>query len=134
MEKKMTKRDYFETLGGIVMRLEREDKDELLEFIDHQIELIDSKAEKAKERAAKAKSTGDALRLKILDLLTGEYQTIEGIAAQIEDEEVTNAKVVARLSQLVRLGKAEKAQVKDDAGRKVMAYRVIEEAEADSEE
>ena len=128
MEKKITKRDYYEILQGIVAaNVADEEKGELLEFLDKQIALIDSKAEKAKARNAEKKANGDELREVVQSVLTDEFQTIDAIVAQIEGEEITitKAKVTARLTSLVNNGIAEKADVKDDEGRKLKAYKLV---------
>ena len=126
MEKKITKRDYYEILQGIVAaNVADEEKGELLEFLDKQIALIDSKAEKAKARNAEKKANGDELREVVQSVLTDEFQTIDAIVAQIEGEEITKAKVTARLTSLVNNGIAEKADVKDEEGRKLKAYKLV---------
>lgn len=127
MEQKLTKRDKYEMLQGIVAEHATEDtKELLLEFLDKQIESIIAKVEKAKEKAAAKKEEGDALREAVEELLTTDLQTIDAIVAQIADEEVTKAKVTARLTALVKCGIATKEDVKDDAGKKVKAYRLAD--------
>ena len=125
MEKKVTKRDYYEMLKEIVLNANIEGTTELVEFIDKQVSLIDSKAEKAKVRNAEKKANGDELREVVQNVLTDEFQTIDAIVAQIEGEEVTKAKVTARLTALVNNGIAEKTDVKDDEGRKLKAYKLV---------
>lgn len=126
MEKKITKRDYYEILQGIVAaNVANEEKEELLEFLDKQIALIDAKAEKAKARNAEKKANGDELREVVQSVLTEDFQTIDSIVAQIEGEEITKAKVTARLTSLVNNGIAEKTDVKDDEGRKLKAYKLV---------
>ena len=125
MEKKVTKRDYYEMLKEIVINANVEGTTELVEFIDKQVSLIDSKAEKAKVRNAEKKANGDELREVVQNVLTDEFQTIDAIVAQIEGEEVTKAKVTARLTALVNNGIAEKTDVKDDEGRKLKAYKLV---------
>lgn len=122
---KMTKKDWYEVIRGIVADADVEQKAEMLDFIDAQVEQLTKKAEKAKERAAKVKTEGDELREVVYELLTGEYQTADTIAAQIEGEGITKAKVTARLTQLVKAGAAEKEIMKAEDGRKVMHYRMI---------
>ena len=129
MEKKLTKRDKFEMLKEIVrgdvnveMTVEQA---ELVDFLDAQIVAIDAKAEKAKARNAEKKANGDELRDVVQSILTNDFQTIDAIVAQIEGEEVTKAKVTARLTSLVNNGIAEKTDVKDDEGRKLKAYRLV---------
>ena len=125
MEKKVTKRDYYEMLKEIVLNANVEGASELVEFIDKQVGLIDAKAEKAKARNAETKANGDELREVVQSVLTDEFQTIDAIVAQIEGEEITKAKVTARLTSLVNNGIAEKADVKDDEGRKLKAYKLV---------
>lgn len=124
MAEKMTKAKWFEEIREVVMAAECEHQEEMIEFIDKQIELLEAKAEKAKERAAKTKAEGDALRDAVEALLTGEFQSADEITAQLEGEDITKAKVVARLTQLVRAEIADKEQMKDSSGRKVMFYKL----------
>ena len=125
MEKKITKRDYYEMLKEIVLNANVEGATELVEFIDKQVSLIDSKAEKAKARNAEKKANGDELRETVQNVLTNEFQTIDAIVSQIEGEEITKAKITARLTALVNNGIAEKTDVKDDEGRKLKAYKLV---------
>ena len=125
MEKKVTKRDYYEMLKEIVLNANVEGTTELVEFIDKQVSLIDSKAEKAKARNAEKKANGDELREAVQNVLTDEFQTIDAIVSQIEGEEITKAKITARLTSLVKNGIAEKTDVKDDEGRKLKAYKLV---------
>lgn len=120
---KMTKKDWFEELKGIVEASEYAQKDEAVAFIDAQIELLDNKAEKAKVRAAAKKAETDELKAVVASLLTEELQTADVIAAKIEDEEVSKQKVVSRLTALVKDGVAVKEQVKVEKDKK-MAYKL----------
>ena len=129
MEKKITKREKFEMLKEIIrgdvnveMTVEQA---ELIDFLDAQIVAIDTKAEKAKARNAVKKANGDELRDVVQSVLTNELQTIDAIVAQIEGEEVTKAKITARLTSLVKNGIAEKEDVKDEEGRKLKAYKLV---------
>ena len=125
MEKKVTKRDYYEMLKEIVLNANVEGATELVEFIDKQVSSIDSKAEKAKARNAEKKAKGDELREAVQNVLTDKFQTIDAIVSQIEGEEITKAKITARLTSLVKNGIAEKTDVKDDEGRKLKAYKLV---------
>jgi len=124
MEKKMTKKDYFEMIKGIVEESDVENKNELNYFLDAQIESINNKAEKAKERAAAKKAEGDELRETVKSVLTNDFQTAEEITAQINDEEVSKAKVIARLTQLVKLGEAVKESTKTEDNKSKMTYKL----------
>lgn len=125
MEKKLTKKDFYAMLAEIVGATEVEMKEDLLTFIDKEVSLIDAKAEKAKARAAEKKAEGDALRDAVQAVLTEEYQTINDIASQVEGEEITKAKITARLTSLVKNGLAEKADVKTEDGKTVKAYKLV---------
>lgn len=129
MEKKMTKREKFEMLKEIIrgdVSVEMTDEQaDLIDFIDTQIASIDTKAEKAKARNAEKKANGDELRDVVQSVLTDELQTIDAILTQIEGEDVTKAKVTARLTSLVKNGLAEKEEVKDEEGRKLKAYKLV---------
>ena len=121
--KKVTKKEYYVMLKEVVEKSNSENKDELVEFIEKQITLLDNKAAKAKERAAEKRAEGDELRALVEATLTDEYQTITDITEQIDNEDVTKAKVTARLTQLVKDGLAVKEEAKTEDGKKVMVYR-----------
>ena len=124
MAEKMTKAMWFEELKELVLASEYANKDEAIEFIDKQLETLAGRAAKAKERAEKNKAEGDELRAAVASVLTVEPQTIDAIVAQIEGEDITKAKVTARLTALVKAGIATKEPVKDGS-RKVMAYSIL---------
>lgn len=126
-EKKMTKKDYYTLIKEKVEETNIEEKDELIEFINKQISQIEAKAEKAKIRAIEKQKAGDELRDKVKSILTNELQTADAIVAQIDDEDVTKAKVIARLTQLVKNGDAEKEDVKTEDGKSVKAYKIKSE-------
>lgn len=126
-EKKMTKKDYYTLIKEKVEETNIEEKDELIEFINKQISQIEAKAEKAKIRAIEKQKAGDELRDKVKSILTNELQTADAIVAQIDDEDVTKAKVIARLTQLVKNDDVEKEDVKTEDGRSVKAYKIKSE-------
>ena len=123
-EKKMTKKDYFNAMKEIIEGTDSEIKGELIYFIESQIASIDNKAEKAKERAAAKKAEGDALREAVKSVLTSELQTADDILSQLDGEDLTIAKVRARLTQLVNLGEAEKADIKTEDNKTKKAYKI----------
>lgn len=128
MEKKITKKDVLValkemvaddakvTVNGNVVTAE-----DVFAYVDTTLAQLAAKAAKAKERAAEKKVEGDALRDAVLAVLTDEYQPIADIAAKVEFEDVTPAKVTARLTQLVKADLANKTQIKV-GDRKVMGY------------
>lgn len=123
-EKKMTKKDYFNEIKGIVENSNNENKETLIYFIENQISSIDTKAAKAKERAAAKKAEGDELREIVKSVLTSELQTADEIFAQLDGEDLTIAKVRARLTQLVNLEEATKEDVKTEDGKTKKAYKL----------
>ena len=125
-EKRITKRDNYEALKEIVEKSNVENAEMLVEFINKQIEMIDNKSAKAKEKAAEKRAEGDELRAVIKSVLTNEYQTVDASTAQIEGEDITKAKVVARLTQLVNNGEAVKEQGKSEDNKKVMTYKLAD--------
>ena len=98
-------------------------------FINEQLAQLDSKAEKARIRAAAKREAGDELRERIFNVLTDEPKTIPAIVAELNDEEISEAKARARLSQLVQLERVAKEKVKTDSGEK-MGYFVAPTVDA----
>lgn len=125
---KMTKKDWYEMIKGIVAASDAEQKAEMVDFLDAQLDQLAKKAEKAKERAKTKVAKSDELKEMIASVLTEDYQTADALTAQVIDmgvEEVTKAKVTARLTQLVTAGVAMKEVMKAEDGRKVMHYRAV---------
>lgn len=120
---KMTKTMWFEEIKKVIAEVEVEHKEEMLEFCDKQIAALAAKAEKAKERASAKKAEGDELRAVVKACLTDEFQTADAIVEKIAGEDVTKAKVTARLTQLIKAEEAVKEQVKV-GDRKIMAYKL----------
>ena len=123
---KITKKAYFEMLKDIVATTDTADKDNLLAFIDTNIAQLDAKAAKAKEKTAEKKVEGDELREKIAACLTSEPKDIATILDEVGDEELTRAKVTARLAQLINLGTATKEVTKTADGKKATVYKLAE--------
>lgn len=122
MEKKMTKKEMFGLLLGLLETAEVAERDELKNFVAHEIEMIENKAEKAK--TYKRKKTADVLKEQIytkLDVL--EFRTIHDIVSDFNDADITAAKVSARLTSLVKEGIAIKEEIKIE-NRKLMGYKL----------
>ena len=134
---KITKKDFYGALIELVEGMETVgayDAKDVQEFLEKQVAQIDAKAAKAKARADEKKADGDALRAEVAAHITTEFQTADDITALVEGfEDVTKAKVIARLTQLVNAGIVVKEQVKTEDGRKVMAYKLAD-AESDAAE
>ena len=124
----MTKREMFNVIADVFATVDRADRDEVLAGVYKELELLDRKNAKAKERAATKRSTVDPMTLAIEDILNDEPKTVEAIMNELDAEEFasnTPAKVVSRVSRLVKGGKAVKHFVKLD-GRKLTAYTKAE--------
>lgn len=122
MEKKMTKKEMFGLLLELLETAEVAERDELKNFVAHEIEMIENKAEKAK--TYKRKKTADVLKEQIytkLDVL--EFRTIHDIVSDFNDADITAAKVSARLTSLVKEGLAIKEEIKIE-NRKLMGYKL----------
>lgn len=99
--------------------------EDITEFIQTSITQIENRAVKAAEKAAEKKAEGDELRGRIKNLLNDNgVMSIPQIVEVLDDEDVTSAKVVSRLGQLVKLGEAFKADQKVDGGRTIKVYSV----------
>lgn len=122
---KMTKVDYFEQLADIVEASDVENKEDILKFIQGSIETLENRKRAAQERAEKKKNEPDELAEAVKAVLSEELQTADDIAAQIEGEDVTKQKVVARLTKMVNAGIVRKDSVKTDDKRKVMGYALV---------
>ena len=129
---KITKREMFEAIIALATGGEMKyEAEAFVNFCENEIALLDKKAVKAKERAATKKAEGDELTDAVRAAMsTEEFEPIADIAARIEGEDVTVAKVQYRLTQLVKNGEAEKEQITVSGGegqkaRKIMAYKLI---------
>ena len=138
---KMTKRNVYEALinlakTGELTYVEGDTEvvvtgEALIAFAENEIALLDKKAVKAKERAASKRAEGDELTAAVKAVMsTEDFEPIAEIAARIEGEDVTVAKVTYRLTQLVKNGEAEKSELTIPAtegskARKVQGYKLI---------
>ena len=122
MEKKMTKKEMFGLLLELLETAEVAERDELKNFVAHEIEMIENKAEKAK--TYKRKKTADVLKEQIYTKLDAlEFRTIHDIVSDFNDADITAAKVSARLTSLVKEGVAFKEEIKIE-NRKLMGYKL----------
>ena len=122
MEKKMTKKEMFGLLLELLETAEVAERDELKNFVAHEIEMIENKAEKAK--TYKRKKTADVLKEQIYTKLDAlEFRTIHDIVSDFDNADITAAKVSARLTSLVKEGLAVKEEIKIE-NRKLMGYKL----------
>jgi hypothetical protein len=114
---KMTKKEIYGLISETCA-----DNEVIVEFCAAEIAKLDAKAAKAKEKAAEKKAAGDELYAVIVEAVDAENVTAEDVLASIEGEDLTVAKVRARLSQAVKNGVLVKESVKID-GKAKMHYR-----------
>lgn len=102
--KKLTKKDYFNELKGLVS-----DRQDLVDFIDHEIELLSKKS--SRTTPTKTQVENEAIKEKIVATLVqlDRYATITEIQnANIELANLSNQKISALLKQLVDTNKVNK--------------------------
>ena len=100
-------------------------------YINVTLAQMAAKNEKAKARAAEKRAAADELKQVVASVLTGEFQTREQIFAQIDGEDLTVAKIGARLTALVNDGVAIRSDIKVDK-RTVKGYALAEPVEPET--
>ena len=131
---KITKRDVLTTLvkaidaGDIMLDAYDVSAEDVKAYAENEITLLDKRAVKAKERAEKNKAESDELTEVVYETLTDEFEPIANILSRIEGEDLSAAKVVARMRKLVEAGRAEKTELKvkpaeGGRARSVMGYK-----------
>ena len=100
-------------------------------FASKKLAALERKKALAREKAAEKRAEGDKLGKVVESVLTSEFQTADEVLAAVlevwdgEEADATRQKVIYRLSNLVKLGRAEKTDVKVDK-RTIKAYKVAE--------
>lgn len=104
-------------------------QEDIQNFASKKLAALERKKEKARENAAKKRAEGDKLGKVVESVLTNEFQTADEVLAAVlevwdgDEADATRQKVIYRLSNLVKLEKAEKTDVKVDK-RTIKAYKV----------
>ena len=111
--KKMTKRDYFTAILS-KYPLTAEEK----AFVEHELELL-AKKNSAEKKPTAAQVANEGIKSTILDVLTANPNRLMTITEMMkEDEELgelTNQKISALLTQLVKAGEIVRTEVKGKA-------------------
>ena len=140
MENKMTKMEKFQAIEDILNTVDGDNIDMLIEFVQAEQAALANKAAKAKAKAAEKKTEIDDLGNAVLGVLDGTPKTRDEVFALVEDfsNDVSVAKVGARLTRLVDAGLVVKTEVKavTASGKKTtrMAYSVDNMAVAEVDE
>ena len=100
--------------------------EDVITFCENELELLAKKTARAKEAAAKKRAEGDEITAVVRDALsTEDFEPISVIADRINDENISKAKIVSLLRNLIECGEAEKQEMTTDDKRKVMSYRKL---------
>ena len=133
---KITKAQKYEMIEDILNTVDGDNIDMLIEFVQNEHAALTRKAAKAKETAAAKKTELDDLAVAVLNALSDDPMSREQVFDAVADfgDEISVAKVGARLTKLVAAGKVVKSEVKETsaAGKKTtrMVYAL---APADAE-
>ena len=97
MEKRLTKKDYFKELRGMVTN-----RQDLVDFIDHELELLDKKSSKSSETKTQIENKGIMEKIVIALQEIAKPVTITELQTQSESlKEYSNQKLSALLKKLV---------------------------------
>jgi hypothetical protein len=119
-DKKITKAEVL----AIIMEGMADNAD-VVAYCENELALLESKKVKARARQDAKRAEGDEFQKAVAELLTNEPQTRDDLAAAFNDEEITPAKVGAKLNNLVKFGQASKCNVKTEDGKTKVAYTVF---------
>ena len=128
MEKKITLKENFERLAGVVKgaNIDETEKNELLLFINNRIEQINKKASGTSTKEKENKALQDQIKAILLDLLTQQSEPIN-IATMLKVEplsQYTNQRISAILTKLIAENKVERTVIK-----KVPFFAIAKETE-----
>ena len=115
---KMTKNEMYSLIAELCA-----DNADVVAFCENEKAALAKKAEKAKARAAEKRAAGDELYAAVLDCVGSELITAEAILDMLEGEDLTVAKVRARLSQGVKNEVLVKESVKTEGGKVKVHYK-----------
>lgn len=121
MENKMTKSEILSLIAEMCA-----DNEVIVNFCEAEKASLVKKAEKAKARAAEKRAQGDELYAAVCDCVGDELITAEAVLGMLDGDDLTVAKVRARLSQGVKNGILAKESVKADDGKVKVHYKKAE--------
>ena len=132
MEKKITLKENFERLAGVVKgaNIDETEKNELLLFINNRIEQINKKASGTSAKEKENKALQDQIKVVLLDLLAQQSEPIN-ITTMLKVEplsQYTNQRISAILTKLIAEGKVERTVIK-----KVPFFAIAKETETTEE-
>ena len=111
--KKMTKRDYFNTLLGIA---EVKANPELVKFIDHELELLAKKNASGENKMTASQKANEGIKSEILECMANDPNRLFTITEMIKEfeccKDLSLPKVTALVTQLKNEGKVERLEEK----------------------
>lgn len=131
MEDRITKRDVLIALieaidaGDVEINDSRITLDDIKDYAEEAIIQIDMKNERSRIRSLEKRREIDKLRADVKAALTDEFQTGDQILAKIEGDNITKAKVVSRLSDLIKHNEAIKDNITNEYGSRIVVYKKI---------
>lgn len=112
-EKKVTKREWFAVLAGIVETSEMENKEGALAFIAHEVELLDKKSAKSGETKTQKENVEVMNKIETALAEVGKAVTITELqGASASMAEYSNQKLSALLKKMVESGRVVKTTEK----------------------
>ncbi len=119
----MTKREMYDVIANVFNEIENENKDEILTFVEKEKAALDRRTESARKRAAAKRAEKDVIYGKLEAILdeADAPMTVNELLVALDDENLTPAKVISRMTGLVKENIAAKTIVKD-GDRKLVGY------------
>lgn len=130
---KVTKKQKFTKMMEVLAAvdatiLDPEAQKMLIEFCEAELAALDRRADAARRAAAKKREQGDELMDRVQETLNAdEFRPIAAILADLDDEEITAQKVIARLRKLEKAEVVVKEQItieNEKGKRKVQGYKL----------
>ena len=135
MEKKMTKKDYFNLVAEIVANADVENQDDIQAFISHEIELLEKKSSKSKPSKTQKENEGIMQEIvSVLATLDTPVTVTELMKADETMAAYSNQKLSALLKKLVDNGTVEKTVEKKKSYFFLANERDTEEIEEEDTE
>lgn len=115
-EKKITKKDRFEEIKGIIELYQGENKEELLSFLNNEIELLEKKSANRKPTEKQLEFQSLTEELKGILVKLGQPSTIKEIKSANEKfNEFSPQKISAMLLQLIKKDEVVRTEIKKTA-------------------
>ena len=131
MEDRITKRDVLIALieaidaGDVEINDSRITLDDIRDYAEEAMIQIDMKNERSRIKSLARRRETDRLRADVKEALTDEFQTGDEILAKVQGTNITKAKVVSRLSDLIKHNEAVKDNITNEYGSRIVVYKKV---------